>query len=291
MTSHAGVAWRHRLALAALPVVAAALAGATYQGVETAMERRALSHPGQLVDVGGHQLHLLCTGEGTPVVVLEAPVGAPSVAWAPVQSKVAEFTRVCSYDRAGLGWSESDANAYDPGEVPGQLRALLAASHTKGPYVLVGQGLGAALAQLWASQFADDVVGLVLVDTPEPGVTIELPSPHWWERRPALWPWLARFGLLRLTGGLAQFADRLQGPEGTAVTAFFHRPDHLSRTSDELRAWDQTVSLAAQAPRSARLKEIRVATANPTPLALLTDASAVERTVSAIRQASRRDRR
>ena len=85
-----------------------ALAGATVQGVLTAIERRRLPYPGRLVDVGGHQLHLDCQGRGAPTVILEAPAVVPSAAWQLVQHEVARRTRVCAYDRAGLGWSEAD---------------------------------------------------------------------------------------------------------------------------------------------------------------------------------------
>src|SRR6185295_9588793 len=90
------------------------LAGATYQGVATAFERRQFRHPGRLVDVGGHQLHIYCSGEGSPTVVLEAGGAGMSAAWGWVQPRIAKATRVCSYDRAGLGWSESGDSSYDP---------------------------------------------------------------------------------------------------------------------------------------------------------------------------------
>src|SRR5215211_4670781 len=82
------------------------LAGATCQGVATAIERRQFPRPGGMVDVGGHQLHIYCVGTGTPTVVLEAPAVGMSAAWGAVQPSIARVTRVCSYDRAGLGWSE-----------------------------------------------------------------------------------------------------------------------------------------------------------------------------------------
>ena len=98
--------------------MAVSLMGATYQGIATSLERRAHPRPGRLVDVGTHQLHIWCTGAGTPTVVLEAAGGELSVGWANVQAASAAFTRVCSYDRAGLGWSEAGDGRYVPSRVP-----------------------------------------------------------------------------------------------------------------------------------------------------------------------------
>ena len=117
-----------------------ALAGATFQGVATALERRRFPHPGRLVDVGGRQLHLYCDGEGAPTVVLEAGATSFSGAWARVQPEVARTTRVCSYDRAGLGWSEAGDKPFDPRAVPDDLRRLLDTAGERAPHVLVGHG-------------------------------------------------------------------------------------------------------------------------------------------------------
>jgi hypothetical protein len=106
-------------------VVLVALAGTTYQGVTTSLERRRYPHPGRLVDVAGTS----CTslhGRGTPIVVLEAPASGLSASWARVQAALDPTTRVCSYDRAGLGWSEQGDGPFDPGRVPLELQALLA---------------------------------------------------------------------------------------------------------------------------------------------------------------------
>jgi pimeloyl-ACP methyl ester carboxylesterase len=99
-------------------------------------------------------------------VVLEAPAFGMSAAWTRVQPPVGLLTRVCSYDRAGLGWSEAGDAAYDPGAVPGQLHTLLRGSNERGPFVLVGQGLGAEFVRLFAVTFPHDTAALVLVDDP-----------------------------------------------------------------------------------------------------------------------------
>ena len=116
---------RRVLLTAGVVILFVILIGATYQGVATALERREFPHPGRMIDIGSHQLHLYCLGQGAPAVVLEAPATTMSAAWAWVQADVGKITRVCSYDRAGLGWSEAGDAPFSPQEVPTELNALL----------------------------------------------------------------------------------------------------------------------------------------------------------------------
>jgi pimeloyl-ACP methyl ester carboxylesterase len=123
------------------------------------------SPPGKLVDVGGYKLHLNCIGKSGPAVVLIAGAGDFSFDWGLVQPDVASFTRVCSYDRAGLAWS-------DPGPMPRTMRqdayelhALLRAARIKAPYVLVGHSLGGLIARVYAEQYPNEVAGMLLVDS------------------------------------------------------------------------------------------------------------------------------
>ena len=88
-------------------VVIAAITGATYQSVATRRDLARNPAPGRLVDIGGHRLHIWCSGSGTPSVILETGLGGSSADWGFVQPEVARFTRVCSYDRAGMGYSDS----------------------------------------------------------------------------------------------------------------------------------------------------------------------------------------
>jgi pimeloyl-ACP methyl ester carboxylesterase len=230
------------------------LAGATYQGVATAVERRKYPHPGSLVDVGGHQLHIYCTGEhrpGAATVILEAPEGGMSAEWGWVQAAVAADRRVCSYDRAGLGWSEAGDRPYDPGRVPEELRQLLRNADIAAPYVLVGQSLGAAFARLFAARYPADVVGLVLIDFPTAGAPGET-------RMAAAFPWLARTGLLRASGMWADRAEGLPAREAGVLRSFLNRPDHLTRASREFARWSQGVTLSTNAklPGSVRVQEL-----------------------------------
>ena len=261
---------QRRLLQAAAVLTFLVLAGATYQGVATALERREFPHPGRLVDVGGHQLHLYCTGEGTPTVVLEAPAAGLSAAWGWIQPQVAETTRVCSYDRAGLGWSEAGDRPFDPAQVPVQLRSLLDAAQEKGPYVIAGQGIGAALARLDAQHLGDVAVALVMIDLP----TLVDPAERAQQTRlVALSPWLARAGVLRATAMLSEHATGLPEPSQGAVRAFLNRPDHLTRAGLEMARWDQTVALASAAHLPSRLRVIEVRAGRPGGVDFLSDAA------------------
>jgi pimeloyl-ACP methyl ester carboxylesterase len=149
-------------------VVALAGTGAVYQALGSAADARAHPPPGRLVDVGGFRLHIDCVGErrpGTPTVVLEdGSAGVGSVDWRPVQALLAPATRVCAYDRAGLGWSDPGPEPRSAGQVAAELHALLRGAGEEGPYVLAGHSLGGYFNRAYAGAHPNEVVGMVLVD-------------------------------------------------------------------------------------------------------------------------------
>ena len=123
-----------------------------------------VSAPGRLVDIGGRRLHLHCTGRGTPTVVIEAGASAFAIDFALVQPEIAGTTRVCSYDRAGSGWSDPAVDVGTPMRVIRDLRALLDTAGEKPPYVMVGASRGGTYVRLFQAEYPADVAGLVLVD-------------------------------------------------------------------------------------------------------------------------------
>ncbi|WP_292415513.1 alpha/beta fold hydrolase [Methanoregula sp.] len=123
-----------------------------------------LPPPGELVLVNGSRMHVRCTGTGSPVVVMEAGSTDISLSWGKVQPGVANFTRVCAYDRLGYGWSEPLEGPVTARDVTGQLHSLLGAANITPPYVLVGHSLGGEYVRYYASRYPDDVAGIVLVD-------------------------------------------------------------------------------------------------------------------------------
>jgi pimeloyl-ACP methyl ester carboxylesterase len=166
------------LAILGLLAALAAL-GAVYQAVGTRRSRRHLAPPGLLIDAGGHRLHAVCRGSGSPLVLLESGIAASSLSWALVQPQVATFTRVCAYDRAGLAWSDAASSPRTFTRIVDELDAVLAhvSSGERGPerYVLVGHSFGSFVVRTYAARHPADVAGIVLIDPPTEWLT---PTPQ-----------------------------------------------------------------------------------------------------------------
>jgi pimeloyl-ACP methyl ester carboxylesterase len=123
--------------------------------------------PGRLIDVGGWRLHLNCTGQSStsqPTVILEAGIGDFSVEWSLVQPGVAEFARVCSYDRAGDGWSDLGPYPRTMHQLVYELHTLIDNAGVRPPFVLVGHSYGGWLVRLYAYTYAREVAGMVLIE-------------------------------------------------------------------------------------------------------------------------------
>jgi pimeloyl-ACP methyl ester carboxylesterase len=143
------------------------IAGAVFQMIGNWADERRFPPPGRMVDIDGYRLHLKQQGSGRPLVVLESGLAATSISWSPVQTRLARFTAVCSYDRAGLGWSERRRDRSCPctlQQTAGELEALLRKSGLAPPFVLVGHSFGGLLVRAFAHVYPEQVAGLVLVD-------------------------------------------------------------------------------------------------------------------------------
>ena len=142
-------------------------------GFNTWLARHGLPPPylpqGERFDIGDRSLYLDCRGSGSPTVVLEAGSGSDSATWAAVHDAIAATTRTCAYDRAGRGRSD-DRGEHTLADAVADLRALLDAAGEQGPFVIVGHSLGGSYARVFASQYRDEVVGAVLVDSFEPDI-------------------------------------------------------------------------------------------------------------------------
>lgn len=162
--------------------------------------------PGQMVAVGGHKLHINCTGEGTPIIILEAGLTGWSQDWSHVQPLLEKRTTVCSYDRAGYGWSDLPPSPNSIERNVHDLRSALIASGHKPNWVLVGHSLGGLHSQAFARLFPNDVSAVVLVDSLETNLMSVMAPKD--ERRydgnlkklSTTSVWLSHMGLPRLLG-------------------------------------------------------------------------------------------
>lgn len=202
---------RHLVALARFVCGGVALLtgmGVLYQALASAQDKRRYGAPGTFIDVGGHRLHALCSGEEGPSVILEAGLGGSSLDWSLIQPEVATFARVCSYDRAGCGWSDPGPRPRSSQQIVNELHELLPRVGMKPPYILVGHSVGGLHLRLYACQHPEQVAGMVLVDASPEDQRTRMPKPPLKERlgQQIQWqmfrlrPFLARLGLFRLQG-------------------------------------------------------------------------------------------
>jgi pimeloyl-ACP methyl ester carboxylesterase len=157
-------------------VLLAALAcvGASYQAVGERHDRDIFRQVGHSVNVGGFSLNLNCTGKGKPTVILESGLGIPAIGWALVQPKIAQFARVCSYDRAGYGWSDAGPFPRTSREIARELDALLTNARVPPPYVLVGHSFGGFNIRLFNEMHPNDVASVVFVDASQEDAESEM---------------------------------------------------------------------------------------------------------------------
>jgi pimeloyl-ACP methyl ester carboxylesterase len=195
-----------RAVRAFLLLASLAAAGAAYQSLASASDRRRFPPPGELIDVGGHRLHICCAGEGSPTVVIEGAGAGASTEWGEIQREVAKDTSVCVYDRGGYGWSDGGTKPRTSDRIVEELHTLLRREGATAPYVLVGHSLGGIHVRHYASRFPDQVAGLVLVDSSHEDQLARLPAEartlEQQVRVLGVARILARFGVLRLAAFL-----------------------------------------------------------------------------------------
>jgi pimeloyl-ACP methyl ester carboxylesterase len=124
--------------------------------------------PGQMYRVNGHAMRIDCIGSGSPTIVLDAGLGNDGLIWGGVQPVLAKTTRVCSYDRAGFGWSDALASPRDADHIAAELHGLLTAAEVSGPIVLMGHSIAGMYIREYATRYPADVVGLIFVDGSTP---------------------------------------------------------------------------------------------------------------------------
>ena len=238
--------WLKRIGLGILALLVAAVLGGT--GYEMWARHRVAAEfapPGKLVDIGGRRIHLDCRGAGAPVVVFESGLDMyGSLSWSAVQDQVAQTTRACSYDRAGILWSDRAPGARNGAAIASDLHAALQAAGERAPYVMVGHSLGGPYVMTFTRQFGDDVAGIVFVDASHPDQQRRLKAAIGQQAEPSmagpkLAAALAWMGVPRLFAGSVGHA-RAPARANAAMSAYL--PRSLRPMLDEQAAIDATFS-------------------------------------------------
>ncbi|MBA5635474.1 alpha/beta hydrolase [Duganella sp. LX20W] len=244
-----------RTALVALGllVVAAGAARLVQRQVDAARAAR-WPAPGQLVAAGVLRLHVHCMGAGGPTMVLEAGMGGWSQDWSLVQARLATQGRVCSYDRAGYGWSGDGAATRDGRAMVEQLRQALAAAHVDGPYLLAGHSMGGLLVGLYARSHPREVAGLAFVDAVGRDYAAQFPPQAYRDFRAGLGrllavaDTLAPLGLPQALGQPASLvAARLPADVRDCAVDFSQRPRQYTALRAENAGFDAMLAQARQA--------------------------------------------
>jgi pimeloyl-ACP methyl ester carboxylesterase len=198
--------WFRRIVIGVLIcLLALAFAGMLYENFSEARDRRSNPMPGKLFDVGGYKMHIDCRGQGSPTVILESGLSDTFISWRKVQPQIAQITRVCSYDRAGLGYSDSSRQARTSNVMATELHALLHAADIAPPYILVGHSLGGFTVRLFASLYRNELAGMVLLDASHPDQENRFPPElknmeGTWLREAEFIEYTTPFGIPRLIG-------------------------------------------------------------------------------------------
>ena len=250
--------WRGLLGLLVL-AVAAAVVGACYQAVENSADARRFPQKGKSVSLGPSFANLMlnidCEGNGAPTVILDSGLGVPAVGWEHVQAEAAKFTRVCSYDRAGYGWSGSTTAPRTSKQIAKELHTLLQATGERGPYILVGHSFGGFNVRVYNGQYPAEVAGMVLVDASHEDQLQRMPpafqefmkkSNEDLKRQKLLAPLLIRFGIARFSqrkvqvspGVSREFAEELRylQLEPKFVDSTVGEMSSFAESADEVRA-------------------------------------------------------
>src|SRR5258708_37274969 len=146
-------------------VLGALAVGVVYEQLGRWQDRKRLPQIGRSVDIGGRTLNIFCSGDGSPAVAFESPGAGPGLTWEPIQTEIAKFTRACWYERAGEGWSDPGPYPRTSAAIAGDLHELLKRAGVPPPYLLVGSSFGGLNARVYTGSYAQEVGGMVLVDS------------------------------------------------------------------------------------------------------------------------------
>ena len=229
-------------------ILTLAVSGGIYQAIATAQDKQTYPPPGQMVTVDGRRLHLRVTGEVTeyPTVILEAGMASFSSNWYWVQTELSAMTRVVSYDRAGLGWSDPAPEVFDAYQSARDLHTVLANADIAAPYVVAGHSYGGLVVRAFTDLYPDEVVGMVLVDGSHPDQWAHMPASRNGRLNATttkITSLLARFGVVRLFDLSASVAEGLPEQPAAEMRAVLNQPQSWVTGAATLALWPERTTL------------------------------------------------
>ena len=238
--------WVIRIGCVILLLIAAVAAFAfVREFIASRKDAKRFPPEGLKIDVGGYALNLNCTGSGTPTVILESGWSMPGASWSLVQPKVAKFTRVCSYDRAGYGWSDEGPTPRTSDEIARELHTLLNNAGIKPPYILAGHSLAGYILRCFRGMHPDEVAGMVLVDPSQEDMTPLMPrellrgiqsQTDQFKRFAPIFPMLQHLGVIRFMVHQQQEDYRLPPDLLEEIVFLSSQPKALKTMISELDA-------------------------------------------------------
>ena len=249
------VAWAALLIL--LPV-----AGLVYEAVADGLAQREFAPPGTLVDLGGRRVHMICLGDGAPIVFFIHSWWGSSLSSTRARERIATRTKVCSYDRSGHGWSDPGPGVASTGSLVRDLAVLQDRAKLPSPFVLVSSSIGGLTAELFARQHPERVAGLVFLDAAN-SLTLDLRAKYGPYVRPVFCTTAvgAHFGLIRLTDPFEIGEESEEARRGAAITY-------------NARVWEQLCAMARGLPQTIREFEQAPPLRSDVPLLVLRASSA-----------------
>lgn len=239
--------WLKRILLGLLALaMIIVIIGTIYEALGRRNAQANYPPPGKLVDVGGRKMHIDCRGTGSPTVVFESGLGTGgTIDWTLVHDKIAQTTRTCAYDRAGIMWSDPKTTPQHAAAVADDLHALLKGAGVTAPLVLVGHSIGGPYVRAYTGKYGDQVAGLVLVDTSHPDQVARLGKVSNTNAHPGQVAWIMHSATRLAWTGAVRFlmANAGQGDlpkDATAKLAAYASTSVVGATS-ELDGFDATM--------------------------------------------------
>jgi pimeloyl-ACP methyl ester carboxylesterase len=225
-----------------------------YEAYADATAARDFPPPGRLVDVGGRRLHLLCIGEGSPTVLFEPSGFGNATSGAQARERISARTRVCSYDRIGMGWSDPGPSSVSAADLANDLAVLQDRARLGSPMVIVASSIGGLTAETFARRHPERVAGLVFLDAASStGVRSVSGSVGTLEMAACLASAAAHFGLVRLLDPFGLGRDRSEEARRSAAVTYGQRPwatiCAMARgATDTLRVLSESPPLSRETP-------------------------------------------